>query len=77
MEDVTKLKKLADISTQDVSHREAELLKIQREAQQTVNAVKEKEHSVQFLETQVSQSNSVTNSCFRNTFGKKVLPHEA
>ncbi|KAJ6663966.1 hypothetical protein lerEdw1_008920 [Lerista edwardsae] len=55
MEDATKLKKLADISSQDVSHREAELLKIQREVQQTVNAVKEKEHSVHLLEAQLLQ----------------------
>nr|XP_060628731.1 centromere-associated protein E-like [Anolis sagrei ordinatus] len=55
MEDATKLKRLADISTQEVSHKEAELLKIQREVQQTINAVKEKEHDVQIWESQLQQ----------------------
>ncbi|XP_061458029.1 structural maintenance of chromosomes protein 2-like isoform X2 [Rhineura floridana] len=53
MENVTKLKKLADISAQDVSWKEEELLKIQREIQQTVNSVKEKEYDVHLLESQL------------------------
>nr|XP_016848324.1 PREDICTED: dynactin subunit 1 [Anolis carolinensis] len=55
MEDATKLKRLADISTQEVSNKEAELLKIQQEVQQTINAVKEKEHDVQIWESQLQQ----------------------
>lgn len=55
-EDTTTLKKLDEISRQDSSHKEAELLKIQQELQQTVALVKEKEHTSHLLETQVSHS---------------------
>ncbi|XP_053102405.1 protein Hook homolog 2-like [Hemicordylus capensis] len=55
MEDATKLKKLVNIFIQDVSHKEGELLKIWQEVQQTVNAVKEKEHKIHLLETQLQQ----------------------
>ncbi|KAH0617618.1 hypothetical protein JD844_016050 [Phrynosoma platyrhinos] len=48
-------KRLAGNSTQDVSHREAELLKIQREVQQTINAMKEKENGVHIWESQLQQ----------------------
>ncbi|XP_025024954.1 centromere-associated protein E-like [Python bivittatus] len=55
MEEVTKLKKMVEHSTQDISHKEADLLKIQREIQETVNSVKEKEHAVCLLESQCQQ----------------------
>lgn len=56
MEDVTKLKKLADIATQDISHKEVELLKVQQQIQETVNSVKENVHDVQIWEMQVNHS---------------------
>ncbi|XP_054841866.1 paramyosin-like [Eublepharis macularius] len=55
IEDATNLKKLAALSTQDVLHKEAELLNIQQELQKTINTVKEKEHNVHLLETQLQQ----------------------
>ncbi|XP_053251762.1 putative ankyrin repeat domain-containing protein 20A3 isoform X2 [Podarcis raffonei] len=53
IEDATKLKQLADISTQNVSHKAEELLKIQRNIQLTANSVKEKEHEAHLLESQL------------------------
>ncbi|XP_067409671.1 trichohyalin-like [Emydura macquarii macquarii] len=55
MEDVTKLKKLAEIVIQDISHKEAELLGVQQELQRAMNSVKEKEHNVHHLENQLHQ----------------------
>ncbi|XP_063155489.1 uncharacterized protein LOC134494314 isoform X2 [Candoia aspera] len=55
MEEVTKLKKMVERSTQDISHGEADLLKIQREVQATVNSVKGKEHAICLLESQCQQ----------------------
>ncbi|XP_039201452.1 zinc finger protein 704 isoform X3 [Crotalus tigris] len=55
MEEVTKLKKMVEHSTQAISHKEAELLKIQREMQETVNLVKEKEYAVCLLESKCQQ----------------------
>nr|XP_028592464.1 kinesin-like protein KIF20B isoform X3 [Podarcis muralis] len=53
IEDATKLKQLADISTQNVSHKAEELLKIQRNIQLTAKSVKEKEHKAHLLESQL------------------------
>ncbi|KAK9403204.1 MAD1: Mad1 [Crotalus adamanteus] len=46
---------MVEHSTQAISHKEAELLKIQREMQETVNLVKEKEHAVCLLESKCQQ----------------------
>ncbi|ETE71855.1 Mad1, partial [Ophiophagus hannah] len=48
---------MVEHSTQDISHKEAELLKIQREMQENVNSVKEKEHAVCLLESKCQQKN--------------------
>ncbi|XP_060133718.1 protein CIP2A homolog [Zootoca vivipara] len=53
IEAATKLKQLADISTQNVSHKAEELLNIQRNIQLTANSVKEKEHEAHLLESQL------------------------
>ncbi|XP_048363363.1 kinectin-like isoform X2 [Sphaerodactylus townsendi] len=53
MEEATNLRELAALSTQDVLHKEAELLNIQRDLKQTVDTVKEKERNVHLLETQL------------------------
>ncbi|TFK10911.1 developmentally-regulated GTP-binding protein 2 [Platysternon megacephalum] len=55
MEDVTKLKKLAEIVIQDISHKEAELLEVQQELQRAINSMKEKEHNLHHLENQLHQ----------------------
>nr|XP_025046626.1 putative leucine-rich repeat-containing protein DDB_G0290503 isoform X1 [Pelodiscus sinensis] len=55
MEDVTKLKKLAEIVNQDISHKEAELLRVQQELQKAMNSVKEKEHDIHHWENQLLQ----------------------
>nr|XP_005301582.1 girdin-like [Chrysemys picta bellii] len=55
MEDVTKLKKLAEIVIQDISHKEAELLEVQKELQRAMNSMKEKEHKRHHLENQLHQ----------------------
>ncbi|XP_037747532.1 meiosis-specific nuclear structural protein 1-like isoform X1 [Chelonia mydas] len=53
MEDVIKLKKLAEIVTQDISHKEAELLGVQQELQRAMNSMKEREHDLHHLENQL------------------------
>ncbi|XP_074799137.1 uncharacterized protein LOC141981353 isoform X2 [Natator depressus] len=53
MEDVIKLKKLAEIVIQDISHKEAELLGVQQELQRAMNSMKEREHDLHHLENQL------------------------
>ncbi|XP_030409192.1 girdin-like [Gopherus evgoodei] len=55
VEDVTKLKKLAEIVIQDISHKEAELLEVQQELQRATNSMKEKEHNRHHLENELHQ----------------------
>ncbi|KAM9165673.1 uncharacterized protein ACDP82_002585 isoform 2-T2 [Pangshura tecta] len=55
MEDVTKLKKLAEIVVQDISHKEAELLEVQQELQRAMNSTKENEHNCHHLENELHQ----------------------
>ncbi|XP_069477354.1 early endosome antigen 1-like isoform X2 [Ambystoma mexicanum] len=55
MEDVTKHKQLAEISTLDITHKQAELIKIQQDLQRTVNSAKEKEQNAHLLETQLQR----------------------
>lgn len=62
------LKKLATLSTQDVLYKESELLNIQRELEQTVNTMKEKEHNTHVLEIQVSHSYVVINKSFQKMY---------
>ncbi|CAM4500634.1 unnamed protein product [Lepidochelys olivacea] len=53
MEDVIKLKNLAEIVIQDISHKEAELLGVQQELQRAMNSIKEREHNLHHLENQL------------------------
>ncbi|XP_073186845.1 uncharacterized protein [Lepidochelys kempii] len=55
MEDVIKLKNLAEIVIQDISHKEAELLGVQQELQRAMNSIKEREHNLHHLENQISE----------------------
>ncbi|KAH1177500.1 trichohyalin-like [Mauremys mutica] len=55
MEDATKLKKLAEIVIQDISHKEAELLEVQQELQRAMNSTKEKQHNRHHLENELHQ----------------------
>eukprot|EP00079_Xenopus_tropicalis_P026750 XP_012820687.1 PREDICTED: myosin-11-like isoform X1 [Xenopus tropicalis] len=52
LEEVTQLKKLAEVSTLDIAHKEEELQKIQHELQRTINSVKEKESEVLHLQAE-------------------------
>uniref|UniRef100_A0A803JUZ8 Tumor protein D52 n=1 Tax=Xenopus tropicalis TaxID=8364 RepID=A0A803JUZ8_XENTR len=52
LEEVTQLKKLAEVSTLDIAHKEEELQKIQHELQRTINNVKEKESEVLHLQAE-------------------------
>nr|XP_020643199.1 outer dense fiber protein 2-like isoform X2 [Pogona vitticeps] len=56
MENATKQKKLADITTQDISHKETELLKVQQQVQHTINSVKENECDVHIWKMQLQQN---------------------
>ncbi|XP_030046039.1 myosin-J heavy chain isoform X2 [Microcaecilia unicolor] len=53
IEDVTNLKKLNAITTHYIAHKEAELAKIQQELWKTISSVKDKEHNINLLETQL------------------------
>ncbi|XP_029447397.1 uncharacterized protein LOC115085471 isoform X2 [Rhinatrema bivittatum] len=53
IEDLTNLKKMNAITTQDIAHKEAELAKMQQELWKTVSSVKDKEHNINLLEMQL------------------------
>ncbi|KAJ1192756.1 hypothetical protein NDU88_002062 [Pleurodeles waltl] len=53
MEDVAKYKQLAEVASQDLTRKEAELMKIQQDLQRAVTSVKEKEQTLDLLETQL------------------------
>nr|XP_014344827.1 PREDICTED: protein CROWDED NUCLEI 3-like [Latimeria chalumnae] len=55
MEEVIQLKKLKEISNQDINHKESELMKITQELENTGTAVKDREHHVTLLETRLHQ----------------------
>ncbi|XP_053323059.1 golgin subfamily A member 3-like [Spea bombifrons] len=55
VEDVTQLKKLADVSTQDIAHKEEERKNINRELHNTIQRVKEKHRESALLQTQLQE----------------------
>ncbi|CAJ0919012.1 unnamed protein product [Ranitomeya imitator] len=61
VEDVTQLKKLADVSVQDLTHKEEEQKSILHQLHSTIHNVKEKDRDLRLLQTQeqVKQQESV------------------
>ncbi|OCT76926.1 protein CROWDED NUCLEI 3 [Xenopus laevis] len=55
LEDVTQLKKLAEVYTQDIAHKEEDLQKIQLDLQKTSISVKEKERDVLHLQATLQE----------------------
>ncbi|XP_075439161.1 uncharacterized protein LOC142482647 isoform X2 [Ascaphus truei] len=55
LEDVMQLKKLAEVSTQDIAHKEEERKKIHHELQSTIHSVQEKEWHIQSLQSQLQE----------------------
>ncbi|XP_072007750.1 uncharacterized protein [Engystomops pustulosus] len=55
VEDVTQLKKLADVSAQDLAHKEEEQRSILHQLHGTIHSVKEKDRDLRLLQTQLQE----------------------
>ncbi|XP_068093659.1 uncharacterized protein [Hyperolius riggenbachi] len=55
VEDVTQLKKLADVATQDLAHKEGEHKSILQELHATIHSAKEKERDLRLLQSQLQE----------------------
>ncbi|KAM4027013.1 uncharacterized protein ACNLHF_022884 isoform 2-T2 [Anomaloglossus baeobatrachus] len=55
VEDVTQLKKLADVSVQDLTHKEEEQKSILHQLHSTIHSVKEKDRDLRLLQTQLQE----------------------
>ncbi|XP_075684272.1 uncharacterized protein LOC142652506 isoform X4 [Rhinoderma darwinii] len=55
VEDVTQLEKLADVSVQDLTHKEGEQKSILHQLHGTIHSVKEKDRDLRLLQTQLQE----------------------
>ncbi|XP_073535599.1 uncharacterized protein [Phyllobates terribilis] len=55
VEDVTQLKKLADVSVQDLTHKEEEQKSILHQLHSTIHSAKEKDRDLRLLQTQLQE----------------------
>ncbi|XP_043921713.1 myosin-10-like [Protopterus annectens] len=55
MEEISQMKKLTEVVKRDISYKEAELVKLKLELEQSVNTMQDKEHDIRLLEVQLTQ----------------------